>query len=153
MTIVARYDAATGRYSAFEDTSTELGYAERTTVDTTTSTSYASAPSNKISGLSVTVVGEGLAVSVEFFCPGVKHSTAGVGVASALVLNGALTGGQIGLGDSDSTANSRTLIMRRRMILTAGTSYTFEVGKYVMSAGTGTYDAAADFPMHLSVSR
>lgn len=128
--------------------SSELGYAERTTSDTTTNTSYGSAASNKISGLSVTVTGEGLPVYVEFYCPVVTHSVAGTGVNSVLLINGAVTGGQL---DGQLDKNAST--MRRRVVLTAGTSYTFEVGKYVAAAGTGTWSAAADFPMHLAVTR
>lgn len=136
-----------------ETGSTELGYAERTSNDTTTNTAYASSTSNKISGLSVTVVGQGLPVLVEFFCPGVFHSVAATGVSVTLITNGALTSGQLATVDSSATNKSRALVMRRRMVLTAGTSYTFEVGKYVDAAGTGTYTAVADAPMHLSVNR
>ena len=131
----------------------EMGYAERTTDDTTTNTAYASTPSNKISGLSVTVIGEGQPVMVEFFCPGVKHSVAASPVNAVLIINGSVTGGQLATADSPATGNARFLMFRRRMVLTAGTSYTFEVGKYATSAGTGTYTAVADAPMHLSVNR
>jgi hypothetical protein len=154
MTITAVYNAATGGWEQFDsDSSTELGYEERTTNDTTTNTAYASTTSNKISGLSVTVVGQGLPVLIEFFCPGVFHSVAATGVSVALITNGALTSGQLATVDSSATNKSRALIMRRRMLLTAGTSYTFEVGKYVDAAGTGTYTAVADAPMYLAVTR
>lgn len=129
---------------------TELGYAERTTNDSTTNTAYASVGSNKISGLSVTVVGEGLPVLVEFFCPSVVHSVANTATAAVLLTNGAVTSGQQGFGEASTSAG---LILRRRRILTPGTSYTFEVGKYVVAAGTGTYIAGSDNPMHLAVSR
>lgn len=139
------------RSSSFR--TTELGYAERTTNDTTTNTAYASAASNKISGLSVTVVGEGLPVLIEFFATIAYHSVANTSVSAALVVNGATTSGQAATVFSPSTSAGPSLILRRRMVLTAGTSYTFEIGKYVGAAGTGTYFAGANFPMHLAVSR
>lgn len=135
------------------DGTTQLGYAERATNDTTTNTSYASAPSNKIAGLSVTVVGQGLPVTVEFFCPQVYHSVANTLVSCELLINGALATGQFASAFSPSTAAGPFLLMKRKPLLVAGTSYTFEVGKSVSGAGTGTYTGAADSLMYLEVSR
>ncbi len=130
----------------------EIGYAERTTSDTTTNTVLASATSNKISGLSVTVTGTGRPVEIEFFCPLCYHSsTAAKFVGAAILINGSETGAQLGTVDSATTGAGRTLIVRRRIVLTSGSSYTFEVGKWIESAGTGNYLVGADFPMHLSV--
>ena len=137
------------RISSRLPASTELGYAERTTNDTTTNTDYNAVTTNKISGLSVTVVGQGLPVLVEFYCPLGQHSVTGSGVAVALVINGALTSGQY------VTSNGiDSMVLRRRLLLAAGASYTFEVGMWlVTTAGTGTYSGGSDFPMHLSVNR
>jgi hypothetical protein len=154
--MTAVYNAATGRWTQADTSLTsELGYAERTTSDTTTNTAYGSVASNKISGLSVTVVGEGLPVLVEFFAPQVLHSVQGNDVAAVLLTNGAVTGGQFAVaGTSGATADvGPAFILRRRLLLASGTSYTFEVGKFAIQAGTATYVAGADFPMHLSVTR
>lgn len=141
------------RISSRNPYSTELGYAERTTNDTTTNTAYASSPSNKISGMSVTVVGTGQPVEIEFYCPQVYHSVANTVVSAELLIGGALAGGQFASENSPSTAAGPFLTIKRRLILTAGTSYTFEVGKSISGAGTGTYFASADSPMHLVVRR
>jgi hypothetical protein len=154
MTQTAVYNATTGRFDP-QDTSdaSELGYASRTTNDTTTNAAYASSSSNKISGLSVTVVGEGLPVLIEFYCPSVAHSVANSAVNATLVINGALSGGQIGTSHSISSTVGQGMLLRHRKVLALGTSYTFEIGKYLGAAGTGTYTGNADFPMHLAVTR
>lgn len=130
--------------------SSELGYAERTSNDTTTNATFGNVGSNKISGLSVTVVGEGKPVMVEFYCSSAIHSVTDTAAGVVLLINGATTGGQQGYVEAKT---SEALIMRRRLVLTAGTSYTFEIGKFIVAAGTGTYLAGADNPMHLSVNR
>jgi hypothetical protein len=133
----------------------ELGYAERVTSDTTTNTSYAASTSNKISGLSVTLTGEGLPVLVEFYCPQVLHSVTGDDVGVVLLVNGAVTGGQFAVaGTSTASADlGASLVLRRRLVLADGDSTTFEVGKFAVQAGTATYVAGADYPMHLAVTR
>jgi len=133
--------------------STELGYAERTTSDTTTNTTLASAPSNKISGMSVTVIGTGQPVSVEFFCPYGFHSVADGNVTTTLVINGSATGAQFASTANHATNIGQLIVLKRRLVLTAGTSYTFEIGKSITGAGTGTWAASTDAPMHLAVTR
>lgn len=131
---------------------TIVGYAVRTTGDDTTNTDQAAAPSNKISGLSVTIVGDGLPKVVEFYCAGVVHSAGPHNVGAALVVNGALLGGEIALQESPST-DPVTLLLRRIFPTTVGVSYTFEIGKFVFFAGTASYIANATAPMHLLVQR
>jgi hypothetical protein len=135
------------------DGSGELGYAEVTASDTTTNTSYASSISNKIAGLSVTVVGQGLPVRIDFFCTGASHSVAAKGVNAVLLINGAVTSGQLGATVPPAVGFANSLYLARRLVLTAGVSYTFEIGKYLVGAGTGTYAAGPDNPMHLAVTR
>jgi len=130
----------------------ELGYAERTSVFTTTNVTLWDLAA-KIGSLSVTETGEGLPVFVEFFAPLVKHSVAEKYVAAYLIINGSEASGQLGIVDSPATGTARTLLVRRRMLLTAGTSYTFEVGIAGESAGTSSVDGAANYPMYLAVTR
>lgn len=141
------------RIRSFRPYSTELAYAERTTNDTTTNTVYASSPSNKISGLLCTVIGTGQPVTVEFYCPSASHSVADKNAAAVLLINGSVTSGQTSEATSSIASAANGILMLRRLVLTAGTSYTFEVGKYLSSAGTGTYVAWADAPIHLAVKR
>lgn len=133
----------------------ELGYAERTTNDTTTNTSLVDADlaANTIGGLTFTVTGDGNPVDVEFRCSGAYHSTANTRVNAVLLVNGSSVNGDLGAADSPSTSGGPSLSFKRRLVLTDGVSYTFEVAKRVAAAGTGTYVAAATFPMYLAATR
>jgi hypothetical protein len=125
---------------------TEREYAERTQADTTTNTSLANAPSNKIGGLACTIIGEGQPVVVEFYCPSAYHSVTANGLAAVLVING--------VNSTFTTDNGiQSLYLCHRPLLTANVSYTFEIGKWALSAGTATFDAQPSYPMHLAVSR
>lgn len=128
----------------------ELGYAERVTDDTTTNTVIGSAPANKISGLAVTVVGSGKAVDIEVFCAAAYHTVANTYAGLAILQDGAQI--QLVQTSSPATANGRVLYGKVRKVLTAGQSYTFEVGKYCGAVGTATFAAAAGFPMSLVVT-
>lgn len=131
----------------------ELGYQERTTNDTTTNTSRTSASSNTISGLTVSsIVGTGQAVDIEFFCSAVVHSVVNTYIGVDLVVTGTGNAEQLAAVSVPDTSTGRTLVLRRRKVLTAGTTYSFDAGKYVGAAGTGTYAATATNPMHLSVT-
>lgn len=132
---------------------TELGYAERTTNDTTTNTVYASATSNKINSLIVAVTGQGVPVSVEVYCPTAYHSVADKNAALVLLINGSVTSGQTSESTSSIAAGANGLLLLRSLVLASGVEYIFEVGKYLSAAGTGTYVAWSDAPMHLKVSR
>lgn len=135
---------------------TQLGYVESTTPATTTNTAAGSASLsvNNIPGLSITLFGTGLSVMVEFSGYG-YNSAADTPFGAALLINAAVTGGDwaygqnhiisgVGLGDD--------LSIRRPIVLTAGTSYTFTVGMWV-SSGTGHFfaDPSVPKPMFLSV--
>lgn len=130
----------------------ELGYAERTTQDTTTSlpSDNTTLSSNLISGLSATVTGVGRAVEVEFFCGIVVHSVVGGHVYAHLMMDGA----QISLANARATASNvgiSPMIVKARVVVPQGASRTFTVAKSLDTAGTGTYYADAVTPMYLSV--
>jgi hypothetical protein len=131
----------------------ELGYAERTTDDTTTNTTLASASANKISGLAVTVIGAGRPVEVEFWCSGVRNATANNWAGASIVQDG--TSVKAAVVFSPNTGIGVPLVVKTRLVLTAGQSYTFEVGKYGQ-AGTTTYSASAvsgvNLAMYLAVT-
>lgn len=131
----------------------ELGYVEATTASTTTSTiGGIGIAAFAIPGLSITVIGAGQPVAIEFMGYG-YNSTADTPFAAVIVVNGApsmwaygnnhITSG-VGIGDE--------LFCRRRLVLTAGTSYTFTVGMWV-AGGTGHFyaDNTSPQPMYLSV--
>jgi hypothetical protein len=128
----------------------ELGYAERTTNDTSTNTSFGGAASNKITGLTVTVTGTGRPVEIELFIASVQHSTINSYVGAVILMDGAVIAA--GNGSSPATTNGRPLILKARKVLTNGQSYTFEIGKNTQAA-TATYGADPSYPMYLSVVR
>ena len=128
----------------------ELAYAERLTNDTTTNTTIGNAPSNKVSGLLVTVTGNGRPVEIEVYCPAVLHTVANTYVGLALLMDGVQV--QLMQQSSPSTANGRSLIGKFRKVLTAGQDYTFEVGKYCGAAGTATYGGGAGLPAYISAT-
>lgn len=131
----------------------ELAAAVSTASDTTTNTARTSAHLNVISGLTLSnIVGTGQAVDIEFICPVAVHSVASTGVNVDLVINGADNTDQIAAVSSPATNSGRTLVLRWRKVLTAGTTYTFQVGKWLAAAGTGTYGAATNNPMTLSAT-
>lgn len=129
----------------------ELGYAERTSDDTTTNGTIgnASLVGNRMSGLAVTVVGTGKPVDIEFWCAGVRNSTGSNYAGAVLLQNGVqITAGTV---LSTSTSVGQIMTLKIRKTLTANTSYTFEVGKYGQG-GTTTYIGNATFPMYLAVT-
>lgn len=121
----------------------ELAYDERAiNFFTTNTTIFATSGSGSaypiITGLSCTVVGTGDPVLVEFYCPAMGH-TNGAPVTSYFVTNGAVT---------HATSNYKNWAvnqgeggsMSRRMVLTNGVSYTFEVGLAGwLSGSSGAY--------------
>ena len=106
---------------------TELGYDDRSIDFSTTNTVlFSTATAALVGGLEVPVVGTGAAVEVEFFAPQVKH-TANLPVSTYLVVNGAVDSatGQYRNWDTAQKAGGS---MSRRLVLTNGVSYTFQVG-------------------------
>lgn len=119
----------------------ELAYDERATnFFTTNTTIFNTATSALIGGLEVTVVGTGDPVMVEFFCGSIGHSAgSGVVVTSYFVTNGAVTHATSGYCNW-GTSQGEGGVMRRRMVLADGVSYTFKVGLAGSVAGsTGVY--------------
>jgi hypothetical protein len=131
----------------------ELGYASRTTTYTTTST-VTGASAVTITGLSVTVTGQGRPVDVRFYCPSVYHSVANTFVGASVN-----TGNPVGV-NANLMAQQSTLVNNgpsilidyRTGILTLGASYTFQVSVWGAVAGTSTFVAASYCPMELSVT-
>lgn len=127
----------------------EMGYAERTTNFTTTIVG-GSPLVDKISGLSVTVVGAGRPVVIEFQSNQVLHSVANTYVAVQMIADGVLD--QNSAISAPSTTVGETLSFQRRKVLTVGTSYTFEVGVTNSATGTATIKGNAAAPMFLAVT-
>lgn len=128
----------------------ERGYAERITTYTTTSAAY---PGVALPGLSVTVVGQGRPVDIEVSIANAYHSVVNTAVTAIIVINGTPLSPLSSLGSvySPETDAGPALVVRRRSILVAGTSYTFTVNIYGGAVGTSTLVAASYAPMYLSV--
>jgi hypothetical protein len=132
---------------------TELGYAESVTNASTTNTATGNSAlaANVVPGLSVTVVGAGRPVLAEFMGSGVNVANAGVNFGAALLVNGANQKWEFNTNPPiTSSGDSVPLPVRRRLVLTAGTSYTFQVGMWTAS-GTVFFIANATQPMFLAV--
>jgi hypothetical protein len=133
----------------------ELAYAERATDFTTTNTNATSvAETATIGMLSTTVYGTGEPVEVEFFSGLVKHSVVNTTVMIYFIVNGIAAGpdGQYAAVQSINSTQGRTLIMKRRLVLTDGVAYTFQVGVVGGAAGTSTIGGTAAAPTYLSVT-
>lgn len=122
----------------------ELGYAERTT-------SFTSGSNADITGLSVTVTGQGRPVDVEFYCPSAYHSVSGTLIRADIKSNGAVINSWFEL--TSNVSFGRSCLLRQRVTLTDGVNYTFTVGTFQGSAGTMTWFASASpaRPIWLSV--
>lgn len=132
----------------------ELAYAERTTNFTTTNTTLGSnATASKIGGLVCTVVGTGQPVDIEWYGMLVNGTdTASLTVDLYLLVNGVYTG-TAQLCQVVVTNAGLSKFMKRRLVLTAGTNYTFEIG-YQTNNGAKIAGllASTDFPTTLSVT-
>lgn len=128
----------------------ERGYAERTSTFTTTSATY---PGVAIPGLAITVEGQDRPVDIEINIASAYHSVANTAVTALMMVNGAPLSNfaNLGVALSPSTSTGPALIVRRRVILTAGTSYTFSANIYAGAAGTTTLVAATYAAMYISV--
>lgn len=128
----------------------ELAHAERATDFTTTNTSNASvAAASLVGGLEFTIVGQGRPVEIDFWAGLVRHSVASSFVMAYFVVNGVAGDVNLGTGgatSSPSTSTGRVLSVKRRVVLTRGTSYTFQVG-ICGQAGTSTLQASAPAPV------
>lgn len=133
----------------------ELGYAERLTQDTTTSTpdDNPTLLNNLISGLVVgPIIGTGTPVDIEFTCGLVTHTVA-AGVVYAIVMINDVKG-PAAQAKLEAASSTKALYCKRRMVLTDGVPYTFKVAKSLDVAGTGTYYADnVYFPMQLIVTQ
>jgi hypothetical protein len=138
-------------------TGQELGYAERTTTDSTTNLAddNSTLNANLIAGLSVSVVGSGRPVEVEFYAPLVTHSVLNGVIYGTIMANGVRIAQVPTLAIKAGTGQG-PLIVKRRMVLTDGVSYTFTAAKTMDTAGTGTYyasDTPSNMIMYLSVTQ
>lgn len=127
----------------------EMGYAERTSTFTTTSTSAA-----QVTGMSVTVVGTGRPAEIEFYVPSIYHTSANVPLLVAVYTQ--LNGGTATLTDvvtvrSPVTTDGPPAIVRRRRVLSAGDSWSFHGFVRCETAGTLTALASSINPIALSV--
>jgi hypothetical protein len=124
---------------------TQLGYAELDAPYSVTNYSPTTAASYKISGLSVTTVGTGRPVSVRF--SGQAYSTTvDAFVVAQLLINNSVTGGVNASVSSPTTSVYRSLSFEASPVLTAGTSYTFEVGIWNQSSTTAVVYADLTTP-------
>lgn len=129
----------------------ELAYDERTTTFTTTNTSIGStAAASKVTGLSISVVGTGRPVRIDFQAS-VHHSVASTAVFPYILRDGVYV--RLGSVSSPQTGTGRTLYFFSREVLTDGVTYTYEVGVAGGAAGTSTLSAAAEFPITLTATQ
>jgi hypothetical protein len=118
----------------------ELGYAEVTGPinSTNTLTTDVALEAAVITGLSVTAVGTGRPVKIDFRTMA-ANSIDGAGVAANLLINGSTSLAPLAvMGAMTKAGNYGTGSIFKSLLLTAGVSYTFEVGMWVLS-GTGSY--------------
>lgn len=141
-------DTTAQRLAPLTEYTPEQGYAQVTSTKTSTNTTAFT--NDLISGLSVTVVGRGRPVVVEFFCQAVRHSVANNWVLAGLVVNG-VADVYTGIVSPSTTINQTLAPLLRRLVLTDGVSYTFEVGVQTQAA-TATLTAASTAPMWLAVA-
>lgn len=156
MTWGRNYDAAVA------DTmpGSEMAYSERTTSFTTTNTTLISATLGIVTGMQVSVVGEGRAVDFEFEAS-MQHTVANTFTAAWLIANVASAGnsvttspgGYVGGVSHQATGSTRIIHMKRRMVLTAGVSYVVQVGVGGGTAGTTTLFGSSTVPSWLAVTR
>lgn len=133
---------------------TDLGTFQRPSNATSTTTAVTDAAGD-ITGMSVTVVGQGRPVDIRFFAPGVYHSVANTLVSVIIICNGDVlnTNNQLGTERSHLTNNGPSVaITRRTGVLTAGVSYTFKARLWSAAAGTSTLVGAAYCPIELAVT-
>lgn len=133
-----------------------LGCAERITSFATTNTNTNTGGS--ITGLTVTVTGQGRAVDIEFFAASVYHSVAStlVGFNLSVSVNGGATSttsnfSQAAGARSTLTNGGPSCVLRRTATLASGSTYAFTINVAGGAAGTSNVVAAAFAPMHLSV--
>lgn len=132
---------------------TELAYAERLAGVSNTATAAGAAAI--ISGLTAgPVIGKGRAVDIEFFAPTVYHSVANTNVIFYLEVNGVAlnANGNITGVISPKTTSGPSAIIKKRLVLTDGVSYTFKVGMYCGAAGTSQATAAGFAAIQLAVT-
>lgn len=146
--VAARNTAITDALAA-SNVGRELGYAERVTAATTTNTT-AGAVGGKISGLSITIVGEGRPVLCEFETFSTHHSVATTFVGHYILINDVFL--KQSLRASSRTDFGPGNYVSRRQVLADGVSYTFEVGVYGAAAGTSSTGGVSASPMTLSVT-
>jgi len=120
----------------------ELGYASRDTAFTT-------AANAEIPLLSVTVVGKGRPVDVEFYCSRLYHSVNGTFMQLRLLRNSIQI--QQAADVVPATTAGSSFNPRQRIVLTDGVSYTFTAYVQLGAPGTATVEAQGDRPMWLSV--
>lgn len=133
----------------------ELGYAEVLSSLTSTATDVGAAAA--LAGLSVTVIGQGKPVEIEYFCPSVNHTVANTSVSIALGSNGSKLSAQSQIGATSAASTvaglGKSISVKRRAVLTLGVSYTFTVHAFAYGvAGTSILYAANPYePQFLSV--
>lgn len=121
----------------------ELGYSERTS-------NYAAAAGGTITGISVTVVGQGRPVDIEFRCKGAYHTVIGTLLDTTIVDASANIIGSARI-QTWSTSDGPVVGIRARKVLTDGVSYTYTVTVSQNAAGTHTFIGSAARPIWLSV--
>jgi hypothetical protein len=113
----------------------ELAYDDRATnFFTTNTTVFSTAAASLIGGLSVTVVGTGDPVEVEFYVPMMTHSASAI-ITSYFVVNGSVAQAT-GQYKNWAAAQGEGGSMRRRLVLENGVSYTYQVGLAGSANGT-----------------
>lgn len=133
----------------------ELAYSERLTSFYTNNLAIGTVVASAKPGLVCQVVGRGRPVDIEFFA-GLVHSVANAGVIVCLIVNGnpaLVAPSLIGVFTTPGTSSGEGSFLKRRMILTKGVSYTFEIMLAGALAGNVGMIAADYAPAYLSVTQ
>lgn len=127
-------------------TAKEIGYAETNVNFSVTTTAGYDVTNTVIPGLMVQITGEGTAVEIEFFAPGVYSSTGtNLQIMPFITINGATQGAVITTQRSTSTTEGPPALIKRRMVLAKGTTYTFRAGVTCEAAARVLWVTASDY--------
>jgi hypothetical protein len=140
----AGVDAAVAQAVEDHTPGIELGYSERTS-------NYAAAAGGTITGLSLTVTGQGRPVDIEFRCKGVFHSA--YPTTAALIDTTIVDASANIIGSSRiqvwSASDGPAVYIKARKVLTADVEYVFTVNVSQNTAGTHTFIGSAARPIYL----
>ena len=133
---------------------TQLGYASVTASSVTVNSSNAdlALASNTITGLSLTTVGTGRPVQVQFLGQAYNTVANAFNVAQLLINSSAVGGVGAACSVPVNTGQYASLSFQGNVVLTAGTSYTFTVGMWCKASTEAVFYADSTTPMPMTLT-